>query len=426
MRSAEVRPIAVLVDAYTTGNHLPPAFDKLGVDVIHVQSTPELMTSMMPPDLTLYRAVVPYGTPEQTAARLAEYQPICVIPGQEPGVRLADELSERLGLPTNGTELSAARRDKYEMIEALRAKVRCADQFKSDNAQALVEWAESRGRYPVVVKPLSSAASEGVAVCRSPEEVRKAAEAVLGTRNIFLEANDEVLIQSFLPGEEYMVDTVSYAGRRYVTGVWEYRKRLRGTHRVYDQETLVSPELSPVPELVAYMHEVLDALGVRYGPVHAEVIMTPEGPALVEIGARLSGSVLPAYNDLCHGANQADVTALAYARPEEFLGRYAGRTYEKLREAAVIDTATELEGVVESIDQEVFEEIEALESVHFLRAKLRPGGLIRPTVDLYTSTLVAYTVHGSLERLRQDYERIQQLKDRVYRLRDDTETDRDR
>lgn len=86
MRSAEARPIAVLVDAYTTGNHLPPAFDRLGVDVVHVQSTPELMTSMTLPDLTAYKAVIPYGTPEETAARLAEFRPICVVPGQEPGV----------------------------------------------------------------------------------------------------------------------------------------------------------------------------------------------------------------------------------------------------------------------------------------------------------------------------------------------------
>ncbi|WP_329620199.1 ATP-grasp domain-containing protein [Streptomyces sp. NBC_01255] len=422
MRSAEARPIAVLVDAYTTGNHLPPAFDRLGVDVVHVQSTPELMTSMTLPDLTAYKAVIPYGTPEETAARLAEFRPICVVPGQEPGVPLADELSERLGLPTNGTALSAARRDKYEMIEALRrAGLRCAEQFRSGDPQALVDWAERRGEYPVVVKPLSSAATEGVAVCRGPEEVRKAAEAVLGTQNIFFETNDEVLVQSFLQGEEYMVDTVSYEGRRYCTGVWQYHKRLRGTHRIYDQETLCSPESSPVPELVAYTSEVLSALGIAYGPVHAEVIMTEEGPALVEIGARLSGGVLPAFNDLCHGVNQADMTALAYARPAEFLAEYGDRTYRKLREAAVIDTATELDGIVDSIDQDVFDEIEALESVHFLRAKLRPGGPIRPTVDLYTSTLVAYTVHESAERLREDYARIQQLKDRVYRLAEGSE-----
>ncbi|MFI5617753.1 ATP-grasp domain-containing protein [Streptomyces sp. NPDC051567] len=420
MRSAQLRPVAVLVDAYTSGNHLPPAFAKLGVDVVHVQSTPELMTSMRLPDLTAYRAVVPYGTPAETAARLREFGPVCVVAGQEPGVELADELSELLGLPTNGTALSRARRDKYEMIEALRrAGVRCADQLKSGSADELVAWAEEHGAYPVVVKPLSSAATEGVAVCRGPEEVRKAAEAVLGTVNIFGEPNDEVLVQSFLQGEEYMVDFVSYGGRRHACGIWQYRKRLDGTHRLYDRDAITPPESSPAPEIIAYMHEVLDALGIAYGPTHAEVIVTPQGPALVEVGARLSGGLLPDFHDLCLGGNQADLTALAYARPQEFLDRHAGGSYRKLTEASQIFTATTRDGVVESLDQEVLAQIEALESVHLVVPKLAPGSRIRPTVDLYTATLVVWTRHDSTEVLERDYVRVQELADQVYRLRDD-------
>ncbi|MFH8757253.1 ATP-grasp domain-containing protein [Streptomyces atroolivaceus] len=421
MRSARSRPVAALVDAYTTGNHLPPAFAKLGVDVVHVQSTPELMTSMRLPDLTAYRAVVPYGTPAETAARLAEFAPIGVVAGQEPGVPLADELSELLGLPGNGTALSSARRDKYEMIEALRrAGVRCADQFKSDSAEELVSWAERRGEYPVVVKPLSSAATDGVAICGSAEDVRKAAEAVLGTVNIFHERNDEVLVQSFLQGEEYMVDFVSHGGQRYACGIWQYHKRLKGTHRIYDRDSILPPQSGPAPEIIAYMHEVLDALGIQYGPTHAEIIVTPEGPALVEVGARLSGGVVPGFHDVCLGGNQADITALACARPQEFLDRYAGRTYRKLTEATWVLTATDLDGVVEELDQSVIAEIEALPSVHTFVPKLGPGKRIRPTVDLYTATLAVHLCDRSAEVLERDYERIQQLKDRVYRLRDDS------
>ncbi len=420
MRSPEPRPVAVLVDAYTTGNHLPPAFAKLGVDVVHVQSSPELMTSMRLPDLTAYRAVVPYGTPAETAARLVEFAPICVVAGQEPGVPLADELSELLALPGNGTAQSVARRDKYEMIEALRrAGVRCAEQFKSDDAEELVAWAEHRGSYPVVVKPMSSAASDGVAICNGPEEVRKAAEAVLGTVNIFHERNDEVLIQSFLQGEEYMVDFVSYGGERHACGIWQYHKRLKGTHRIYDRDSITPPDSGPGPAIIAYMHEALDALGIQYGPTHAEVIVTPEGPTLVEVGARLSGGLLPAFHDICLGGNQADVTALAYARPQEFLDRYAGGTYRKLTHATWILAATDLDGMVESIDADVVAEIEALPTVHTFVPKLAPGKRIRPTVDLYTATFAVHLCDASAEAVERDYARIQELKDRVYRLRDD-------
>jgi hypothetical protein len=49
------------------------------------------------------------------------YRIVAVIAGSEPGVELADKLSHRLRLRTNGEELSAARRNKYLMGEAVRA-----------------------------------------------------------------------------------------------------------------------------------------------------------------------------------------------------------------------------------------------------------------------------------------------------------------
>ncbi|MEU9119081.1 ATP-grasp domain-containing protein [Streptomyces sp. NPDC048506] len=412
------RPVAVLVDAYTSGNYLPPAFARLDADLVHVQSTPELLASMMPPNLDAYRAALVCDTPEATAARLAEYGPVCVVAGQEPGVPLADALSGLLGVPSNGTELSAARRDKYEMIEALRrAGVRCAEQFKSDDAEALVKWAENHDAYPVVVKPLTSAATDGVAVCRDADQVRAAAEYVLASDTIFETSNREALVQSYLAGDEYVVDMVSYEGKRYTCGVWQYRKQLIGTHNIYDQETIRAEHESPVPEVIAYTNEVLDALGIRFGPSHAEVIVTADGPTLVEVGARLSGNMHPAFHDQCVGGNQADLTALAYVRPQEFLDRYAGRTYHKVREATVYTAPTELDGVVDSVDEQVVREIEAIDSVYGLNVKLKPGGRIKPTVDLYTSTLRVFLTADSESDLERDYRLVQELKDRVYRLR---------
>lgn len=416
--SRQNRPVAVLVDAYTTGNFLPPAFDRLGVDVVHVQSTPELMTTMLLPDLTAYRANVVGTDPAAAAAELAAFSPIAVVAGQEPGVPLADELAERLGLPTNGTARSTARRDKYEMIEALRAAgVRCADQFRSDSAEEIVRWAERRGEYPVVVKPLNSAATDGVEICADPTQVRKAAESVLGSRTIYDELNEQVLVQSYLDGTEYVVDMVSRDGKRYTCGVWEYRKRLLGTHNIYDREVVLEPAERPVPELIAYLDEALAALGIDHGPTHAEVIVTADGPTLVEVGARLAGNMHPAFHDECLGANQADLTALAYARPEEFLDRYAGRRYAKLAEASVYTAPTELNGVVDAVDQSVVDEIAALPSVYLMNVKIKPGGRIRPTVDLYTSTLRVFMRGPSEAEVVRDCERVRELRDAVYRLR---------
>ncbi|MEV7026412.1 phosphoribosylglycinamide synthetase, partial [Kitasatospora sp. NPDC093558] len=239
-------PLVVLVDAYGTGRHLRAAFAGLGADVVHVSSTPEPLRSMKAPDLGSYTAALVAENPAEIAERLAELRPAAVVDGQEPGVPLADRLSELLGVPTNGSALSAARRDKYLMIEAVRnAGVRCARQFKSDDVDALVAWAREQEGRPVVVKPLAASGAQGVSICSDPARVRRAAEAILGTVTMYGETNVEVLAQSYLAGTEYIVDTVSCRGRRYNAGVWRYDKRRVGAHNVSHRDVLV-PQEDPV------------------------------------------------------------------------------------------------------------------------------------------------------------------------------------
>jgi biotin carboxylase len=415
-------PVAVIVDAYSSGNFLPPAFARLGVRVVHVQSTPELMPSMLGPNLDDYLDNIICADErdiDAVAEAVRRHAPIAVLAGQEPGVPLADALSERLGLATNGSALSVARRDKFRMIEAVRAAgLRCADQFLAADPEELAAWAEARNGYPVVVKPLSSASTDNVFICRSADEVRAAARRVLSSCDIYDVANTQALVQSYLPGTEYIVDTVGVDGRHYVCGVWEYEKTvLESGKNIYDKDVLRDPSEWPAPELIAYVEQVLDALGIRHGPAHVEVIMTPDGPALVELGARLNGNMHPGFHDVCLGANQADLIALAYARPAEFLERYAGRVGTPRQAAIVHNTQTQLEGEVVGVEQAVVDKISALPTVYLVSVKLAPGKRLRPTIDLLSSPLRIFMTGADPAELQADYEAIQALKDEVYQLR---------
>jgi len=412
---------AVIVDGYSTGNFLPSAFAALGVDVVHVRSTRELMPSLLQPEPTAYRksfVVAEASDVPWVAAELAALGPVAVLAGQEPGVPLADTLSELLGLATNGSALSSARRDKYRMIETLRAAgLRCARQRKGADPQALAAWAAGEGGLPAVVKPLSSAAGDQVHICRTADEVAAAAGLVLSATDIFGSRNTEALAQSFLPGTEYVVDTVGVAGEHYVCGVWEYEKTTTDSgRRIYDRDVLLDPSAAPVPELIAYVREVLGALGILHGPAHAEVVMTPGGPALVEIGARLNGSMNPGFHDECLGGNQADLTALAYARPDLFLERHAGRVYTKRREAVVHNTRTARDGVVAAVHRPTVELIAALPTVYLVSVRLAPGKRLRPTADLLSSPLRIFMSGQDRESLRADHLAVQDLKDAVYTL----------
>ncbi len=267
MRTATETKIGAVVDAYSTGNFLRESFGRLGVRLVHVQSTSELMSTLPAIDLSGYVDNIVHTDEQATLARLRAFEPAFVAVGQEPGVPLADRMSELLGLASNGSALSLARRDKFAMIEAIRAAgLHCASQARAGTAAEATAWAVDCG-FPVVVKPLSSGATDGVYICADAAEVEKAATRILATRDIFDLPNTEVLVQSYLTGVEYIVDTVSADGQHYVCGIWRYRKTIvEGGRNIYDRDVLLGPEEAPAAELIEYTEKVLAALGIRWAP----------------------------------------------------------------------------------------------------------------------------------------------------------------
>ncbi|MGG2461566.1 hypothetical protein ACO0M4_17380 [Streptomyces sp. RGM 3693] len=101
MRSADSKPVAVVVDGYSAGNFYPAAFARLGADLVHVQSTPDLITSMAPPAFSDYLANVIGSDEAELVEQLRAYDPVCVVAGQDGAVPMADRLSELLAVPSN-------------------------------------------------------------------------------------------------------------------------------------------------------------------------------------------------------------------------------------------------------------------------------------------------------------------------------------
>ncbi|MFI9061960.1 ATP-grasp domain-containing protein [Streptomyces sp. NPDC053429] len=419
VRKAEGRAVGVLVDAYGTGNHLPAAFNRQGIEVIHLQSSPEPISRMQAWDRSSYLGALVYDPDGSTERTLKEIQPLFVLPGQEPGVRLADQLSEALGLRTNGTELSEARRNKYKMIEAVAAAgLRTAAQLITEDVEQAVAWAQVAGRWPCVAKPLSSASTDGVFICRDAEALRAAFPSILGSTTVFNGANTEVLVQSFLEGTEYIIDTVSVDGHAHVCGVWQYEKRLLpGGKPIYNRDILLSPTDPAAVALIDYTRSMLDALRIHNGPAHTEVIITPDGPALVEVGARVNGHLHPEFHQQCIGTNSADLTALAYAHPERFLAEYGDGVYQRRQPAVVYNAPTELSGEVLAVNHALVEEIRRRPSVVDLMLKRKPGDVIVPTLDLLTSPLRVFLTAPDAATVEADYRFIESVRESVYEVR---------
>ncbi|WP_428953917.1 ATP-grasp domain-containing protein [Streptomyces sp. cg35] len=399
----------VLVDAYPSSYALAQAFMDRGCAVVRVQSTAEVPqcyrgtfdTSAFSDD------IIHTGVLADTVDAVARHAPVAVIAAGEYGVELADRLSEALGVPTNGTALSPARRDKYRMIETVRAAgLRAARQRLVEDAESLRDFHHEVGGR-IVVKPLRSAANDGVTVCDTPEESALALKAILGATTVFSETNTAAVAQEYLVGGEYVVDTVSRDGAHRVTDVWKYSKmsvpgvrdRITGGHLI--------PHDAPLrDQLTAYAFGVLDALGIRHGPAHLEIIVTADGPCLVEVGARIAGANTPYYAELGAGESQIGWTLDAYLDPERFLAEHR-RPYRLSRHVSVCWPTAPAGGTLRSYP--LLDTVRALESFNNVEMFVRPGDTVVQTVDDSTKTLAVGFVHPVAETVDRDVNALRHL-----------------
>jgi biotin carboxylase len=313
----------VIVDPYSSGAMLADALHAKNVKCIAIQSSPLIprsMKSRFNPDR--FVEVIDHRRElDETLSALETHQPTHVIAGFESGVELADQLSEPLAVPTNGTKLSEARRDKHLMLETVRKHgLRAPIQFQSNQVDEIIDWIQSTLDWPVIVKPAKSVASDNVCCCSSNDEVRRASEPILSGDNVLGVKNNIVLVQEYLYGTEYIVDSVSYGGQRKTTAFWQYtRPADRQTNVSYDAMTLIPYSGERQTALQSYAFKVLDALAVQFGPAHCELMWTNGEPVLIEVGARLTAGINAVLSKMCGGICQLDETVDVILEPERFL-----------------------------------------------------------------------------------------------------------
>lgn len=219
-------PHAIVLDPFSSGRFLVDEFSRRGIASVAVLSSgiPALFASSFQPEK--YAAVIDAcDGVDALAADLAGFHPCCVMTGIETGIALMDELAARFGLPCNDPASSAIRREKYLMQETIRAQGLLAmAQCKVDRSDKALDWLDAHDRYPVIVKPAASAGSDNIHLCANRDEALAAVRTVLEANNLFGAPNTHALVQEYLDGQEWVVDTVSCDGECLVTNVTKYKK----------------------------------------------------------------------------------------------------------------------------------------------------------------------------------------------------------
>ena len=148
-----------------------------------------------------------------------------------------------------------------------------------------------------------------------------------------------------------------------------------------------------------YADSVLDALEIRHGPSHMEVMYTESrGPCLVEVGSRCQGGEgtwLPIVEE-CIGYSQVSVTLDAYLGGELF-ARIPKDGYELKKAGRDVDVVSRHAGVVRSLRGDAM--IRRLPSFRHISWEVHVGDFCPLTIDCFTRPACVQLVHESEEQV---------------------------
>ena len=262
---------------------------RLDVEVVTGEDVPLPLLHKTDAGLPLdYRDLV--RSAEAVVAYAREHPVGAVLGVDDSGTLLAARASEALGLPGNSPEAAQASRHKHAM------RCRFAERGVPSPRFRLYRVGEDPHRiarevsFPCVVKPTTLSGSRGVMRADTPDELVsrfRRLEAILAT-----ERCDEILVEDYVPGVEVALEGILDAGRLHVLALFDKPDPLEGPF--FEETIYVTPSRLPQDvqvRLFAAASRAAAALGLREGPVHAELRFNDDGPWLVEVAGRSIGGL---------------------------------------------------------------------------------------------------------------------------------------
>ncbi len=192
--------------------------------------------------------------------------------------------TSKLGLTGITYDTAVKATDKGEMIKAFEAVgVDHPWYFILPGPSALKE-VEDRVTYPCISKPVDNAGSRGVMLVHSHAELKEAIE--------YSSSNYEkggVIIEEYLQGNEVSVEIMAIDGEIHILQVTD--KLTTGAPHFVEMGhsqpcSLGERNVKAIRELAK---QAARAVGIENGPAHVEIMLTENGPKMIELGARMGG-----------------------------------------------------------------------------------------------------------------------------------------
>lgn len=215
-------------------------------------------------------------------------------------------IAHALGLPGISVESAKLASNKQKMKQ----------KFERDGVPTPRFWGIRHRRtflamnweYPIVIKPVDNCGARGV-VRLTPEVDHEWAYVNAVKKNSF---EEYALVEEFIEGLQLSTESMMYKGECYTVSISErnYDFERFAPYMIEDggviPARLTSEETESVKKVVA---QAAKSLGIENGPVKGDIVMSKDGPMVIEMAARLSGGYLcTSQIPLVYGVNLVEQT----------------------------------------------------------------------------------------------------------------------
>ena len=269
------------------------AAHKLGVEVVKAIDVPPELAEQWCDAIA-----VRFGEVAQAAEAIAGYaadHPLDAILSVDDSASLvAAQASAALGLPHNSPDAAEAARNKYVMRTVLRQHGVPVPEFRLFRTSDPVDDIAPQVTFPCVVKPLDLNGSRGVIRADDAAQLAMAIKRLSKLLHTLDRSPDPkpFLIEDFIPGFEVALEGLLDRGQLHVLALFDKPDPLDGPY--FEETIYVTPSRLPADAQQAIAECARDsarALGLRDGPMHAELRVNERDPWLVEVAGRSIGGL---------------------------------------------------------------------------------------------------------------------------------------
>jgi biotin carboxylase len=344
--------------------------------------------------------VVPLATPDaalEVIVALDSRLPLdAVLAVDDQGIVVAARAAERLGFRHNSPDAVAGTRDKVVTRERLSAAELAQPSFQAIPVGADAVAAANAVGYPCVIKPVSRSASQGVIRVNDAAQARRAATRI---RAMIGDCPEPLIVEQFVPGAEVAVEGLLVNGQLHVLAVFDKPDPLVGPY--FEETIYVTPsrhEAHTLIELERITAQATEALGLREGPVHAELRISPTGMVTVlELAARSIGGLCSRSLHFGGGVSLEEIII------RHALGMDVGALRRKWLASGVMMLPIRSAGVLDRVLGQ--ERARAVEGVVDLTISIAPGRAVVPLPEgdrylgfIFARGVTAQEVEATLRR----------------------------